>query len=120
MRKDVVEVDGEYIRILGRQTDIINVGGQKVYPAEVESVLIQMSNVKDASVYGEKNAITGNAVAARVNLFEPEDLVGLRKRIRAFCRDKLAPYKIPARVQVTEEAQFSARYKKAGRALQEK
>jgi acyl-CoA synthetase (AMP-forming)/AMP-acid ligase II len=39
---DLVEVDGEYIRVLGRQSEIINVGGEKVYPAEVESVLQSM------------------------------------------------------------------------------
>jgi long-chain acyl-CoA synthetase len=36
---DAVEVDGEYIKILGRKSELINVGGEKVYPAEVESVI---------------------------------------------------------------------------------
>ena len=48
---DQVEVQGEYLRILGRQSDLINVGGQKVFPAEVESVLQEDENVKDALVY---------------------------------------------------------------------
>jgi long-chain acyl-CoA synthetase len=109
---DVVEVNGEYIRILGRKSEIINVGGQKVYPAEVESVLLQMDNVKDAVVLGEKNPITGSIVAARVNLFEPEEPSAFRKRMRAFCGDRLASYKIPARVQISDKDQFSARYKR--------
>lgn len=113
--QDAVEVDGEYIRILGRRTEMINVGGQKVYPAEVESVLLQMDNIRDATVYGKKNPITGYIVAARVNLFEPEDLVELKTRIRAFCKDKLAAYKIPVRVEITGQEQFSARYKKMRR-----
>lgn len=112
---DMVEVDGEYIRILGRQTEIINVGGQKVYPAEVESVLLQMDNVKDAVVLGEKNPITGNIVIARVNLFKPEDTRAFKKRMRAFCRDKLATYKIPVKVEVSDREQFSARYKRVRR-----
>jgi long-chain acyl-CoA synthetase len=111
--QDVVEVNGDYIRILGRRTEIINVGGEKVYPVEVEDVLMQMENILDATVYGEKNPITGNIVVARVNLFEPEELMALKNRIRVFCKDKLAPFKIPIKVEITEEEQFSARYKKA-------
>ena len=114
----MVEVDGDYIRILGRKTEIINVGGEKVYPAEVESVLMQMENIKDATVYGEKNPITGNIVGVRVNLFHPENGSDLKKQIRSFCRDKLATYKIPVKVEVTGKEQFSARYKKVrGRVL---
>jgi long-chain acyl-CoA synthetase len=109
---DMVEGDGDYIRILGRQSEIINVGGQKVYPAEVESVLLQMDNVKDVVVLGEKNPITGNIVTARVNLFEPEDARAFKKRMRAFCQDKLASYKIPVKVEITDQEQFSARYKR--------
>jgi acyl-CoA synthetase (AMP-forming)/AMP-acid ligase II len=114
--QDVVEVDGEYLRILGRQTDIINVGGQKVYPAEVESVLLQMPNVRDAAVYGERNPITGQIVVARVNLLEPEPPAALRRRLRGFCRTRLASFKVPVRIESTERAQFGARFKKIRRA----
>jgi acyl-coenzyme A synthetase/AMP-(fatty) acid ligase len=113
---DMVEVDGDYIRILGRQSEIINVGGQKVYPAEVESVLLQMDNVKDAVVTGERNPITGSIVTARVNLFESEEPLAFRKRMRAFCQDRLASYKIPVRVELIEHDQYSARYKRMRRA----
>jgi acyl-CoA synthetase (AMP-forming)/AMP-acid ligase II len=109
---DAVEVDGEYFRILGRRTEIINVGGEKVYPTEVESVLMQMDNVHDVMVYGEKNPITGNIVAVRVNLVAPENPAELKRRMRAYCKDKLAPFKIPVKVEITSDAQFSARYKK--------
>jgi long-chain acyl-CoA synthetase len=109
---DAVLVDGEYIRILGRESEIINVGGEKVYPAEVESVLMQVGNVKDVVVRGESNPIVGNMVVARVNLFEPEDPIDLKRRIRAFCKDKLARFKIPVKVEIAEDDQFSARFKK--------
>jgi acyl-coenzyme A synthetase/AMP-(fatty) acid ligase len=109
---DAVETDGEYFRIFGRRTEIITVGGEKVYPTEVESVLMQMDNIRDVTVYGEKNPITGNVVAACINLIEPENLTEIKKRIRIFCKDKLAPYKIPVKIEITGDAQFSARYKK--------
>lgn len=113
--QDVVEVEGDWLRVLGRATDLINVGGQKVYPAEVEGVLMQLANVADVAVYGEKNPITGQFVAARVNLKAPEPLDVFKKRLRAFCREKLAPYKIPVRIELTDEQQFSARFKKTRR-----
>ena len=112
---DMVEVDGEYVRILGRQTEIINVGGQKVYPAEVESVLLQMDNVRDVTVAGEKHPITGNIVTARFNLFQPEDANEFKKRVRAFCRDKLPTFKIPAKIEIVDAEQFNARYKRMRR-----
>ncbi len=114
--QDMVEVDGEYIRILGRRSEIINVGGQKVYPAEVESVLLQMPNVRDAAVVGEANPITGQIVTVRCNLFEPEDLGDFKRRLRAFCRERLAAYKIPAKIILTDQEQHSARFKKMRKA----
>ena len=52
---DKVLQKGEYIKILGRESEIINVGGDKVYPQEVENVILEMEDVKDITVYGEKN-----------------------------------------------------------------
>lgn len=112
---DIVEVEGGYLRILGRQSEIINVGGQKVYPAEVESVLMQMDNVRDVTVAGEKNPIMGQIVVARFNLLEPENATQFKRRVREFCRDRLAPYKIPAKIEVVESEQYSARFKKMRR-----
>lgn len=112
---DMVEVDGDYIRILGRKTEIINVGGQKVYPAEVESVLLQMENVVDAVVVGEPHPLTGNIVTARVNLAQPEPAQAFRQRMRAFCRDRLASFKAPVKVEIVDNEQFNARYKRVRR-----
>lgn len=110
--EDLVDVNGEYVRFLGRKSQIINVGGAKVYPAEVESVLLQMPNIADATVYGQPNPITGRIVAARVTLREPEEISALTKRVRAFCRQHLAAYKIPVKVEMAATTQVSARFKK--------
>ncbi|MCG8378803.1 MAG: fatty acid--CoA ligase family protein, partial [Proteobacteria bacterium] len=64
MTGDAVEVDGEYIRILGRRSELINVGGEKVFPAEVESVIQTMEGVEEVVVAGEANPLTGNIVVA--------------------------------------------------------
>jgi acyl-CoA synthetase (AMP-forming)/AMP-acid ligase II len=55
--QDFVEVDGEYVRILGRRTELINVGGEKVHPSEIENVLLAFDNVGDATVCGISNPI---------------------------------------------------------------
>lgn len=109
---DAVEVDGEYIKILGRKSEIINIGGEKVYPAEVESVIQEIDNVKEATVYGEKNPITGNIVCAKVSLSNDEDEKAFALRLKKYCREKLQNYKVPIRVYVTNEKQHGARFKK--------
>jgi long-chain acyl-CoA synthetase len=112
---DLVEVDGEWLRFLGRRSEVVNVGGQKVYPAEVESVLLEMPGVRDAMVVGERSPITGQVVTARVNLEREEPLADFRRRLRAHCRERLAPYKVPVKVELVTEAQYSLRYKRIRR-----
>ena len=109
---DAVEVDGPYIRILGRTTELINVGGQKVYPSEVESALLEMDEVCEATVWGEDNPVTGQVVAARLTLARPEDQPSLERRLQAFCRGRLAPYKIPVVVEIVEGEHHGQRFKK--------
>jgi acyl-coenzyme A synthetase/AMP-(fatty) acid ligase len=115
MTGDAVEVDGEYFRILGRQSEIINVGGQKVYPAEVESVLQTMDGVEDVVVSGERNPMLGQIVRARIKLSGSEDLSSFRKRMHAFCRDKLQSFKVPQKVELVDHAVHSERFKKMRR-----
>ncbi len=110
--QDAVEQDGEWLRFLGRTSEIINVGGQKVYPAEVESALLGMDNVKDATVRGERNPLLGQCVVAVVNLCRPEAAAEFKARMRRHCRGRLAPYMVPVKVEVTDEEQFNARWKR--------
>jgi acyl-CoA synthetase (AMP-forming)/AMP-acid ligase II len=109
---DQVEVDGEYLKILGRQSEIINVGGQKVFPAEVEDVLIQIDNIKDAVVFGEKNFLMGNIVAAKVNLIADENDASVKKRVREFCKRRLSAYKVPVRIEISRDDLFNSRFKR--------
>ena len=110
--RDKVEVDGDYFRILGRATDIINVGGQKVYPAEVEDFLLQLDNIVDVAVYGEPSPLLGQLVVAKVQLERPESADQLKKRIRQACAGHLTPFKIPGKVVIATEPLYSARQKK--------
>jgi long-chain acyl-CoA synthetase len=109
---DLVEVDGEYIKILGRQSEMIIVGGEKVYPAEVESVVNEMPNVADATVYGESNPITGNIVCVRVGLVQPEDPKKFKVELKKFCREKLPNYKVPIKIKIQDSQLHNERFKK--------
>jgi len=109
---DLVEVDGDWLRVLGRKSELINVGGEKVHPTEVESVLLEMDNVRDASVSGRPNPVTGQVVAARLTLREPEGLAELHRRVRRYCRDRLAPYKVPAVLEIADGELHNDRFKK--------
>lgn len=109
---DAVEVDGDYIKILGRKSELINVGGEKVYPQEVENVILGLDNVAEATVFGEKNAITGNIVCARIRMKEEEDQRAFIIRLKKHCASKLQRYKVPIKVVLSHDEQFGERFKK--------
>lgn len=112
MTGDEVEQDGEYFRFLGRRSEIINIGGQKVFPAEVENVIQEVENVGEVTVYGEKNPITGSIVCAKVRLKNPEETRQAVVRIKQYCAKKLLPFKVPVKVIIADAEQFSERFKK--------
>ncbi len=109
---DMVIQEGEFIQILGRVTDIINVGGEKVYPAEIESVLLMMPEIEDVIVMGEANAILGNLVKTKVKLKNNVNKLGFKNQIKIFCKDKLPAFKIPQKIEFIEEYFHGERFKK--------
>jgi long-chain acyl-CoA synthetase len=111
--QDLVEVDGDFIRILGRRSEVINVAGEKVHPTEVEDVLLQLDNVKDVTVTAWANPVTGQVVAAKVTLLRPEEPEAFKRRLRIFCRDRIDRYKTPALIEIVAEAHHSERFKKS-------
>ncbi|MFJ9634682.1 long-chain fatty acid--CoA ligase [Streptomyces sp. NPDC101175] len=115
---DAVEVaeDGT-LRVLGRLSALINVGGEKVSPAEVENVLLRAVNVCDVIVTGRPNAVTGHIVTATVELVEPEEQRALNRRLRQFCTDHLPPHKVPAVVTVSDVPLHGERFKRMGGAV---
>ncbi|MGC6455603.1 MAG: class I adenylate-forming enzyme family protein [Coraliomargaritaceae bacterium] len=111
---DLVENENDgFLRIVGRRQDLINVGGEKVTPSEVESIILEMPEVADCMVYGEENAITGQNVAAKVvpskEKTHPREL---KRLIKNYCRERLSAYKVPARIRITGSTEYSERFKK--------
>jgi len=116
---DLVEQQDGFIRFLGRKTDVINVGGQKVFPTEVETVLLRAANVKEASVFAIPHPILGQVVGARLALETSEAPHAVTARLRAHCKEHLARYKVPMRFELAEhDALRSARFKKVRRPSQ--
>ena len=111
----IEELDGGYLRIKGRTKEVINVGGEKVLPSEVESVVLELEEVKDCLAFGEENAITGQMVAVKVVLSDGIDKKDARKLIRNYCKIHLDTYKRPAKLLFIDKVNYSERYKKIRR-----
>ncbi|MGH7693553.1 MAG: ANL family adenylate-forming protein [Gemmatimonadaceae bacterium] len=112
---DAVIEDGEYLRILGRHSEIVNVGGQKVYPAEVEKVIAELPNVIDVAVSGEPHLLLGQVVVAVVQLKEPVPDLEFKRKITEHCKGRLQPYMVPTKVRVVTGTLVNERFKKIRR-----
>jgi acyl-CoA synthetase (AMP-forming)/AMP-acid ligase II len=109
---DLVDVDGEWLRFRGRAADVINVGGENVSPAEVEQAILELDFVRAAVVEGEKHVLLGQIVTARVALSGEADVHDAAKGIRRYCSGRLAPYKVPVKIQIVDEELIGGRQKK--------
>ncbi|MFI5685193.1 acyl-CoA synthetase [Streptomyces sp. NPDC051636] len=104
---DMATVDEEgVVTVLGRGSQCINTGGEKVYPEEVEQALKSHPDVYDALVAGVPDATWGNHVAAVVQLREGAARPSLAD-IQAHCRTRLAGYKVPRQLVITQSIQRS-------------
>ncbi|MFI1393521.1 acyl-CoA synthetase [Streptomyces sp. NPDC020681] len=104
---DMATVDEEgIVTVLGRGSQCINTGGEKVYPEEVEQALKSHPDVYDALVAGVPDATWGNHVAAVVQVREGAAAPSL-DAIQSHCRTRLAGYKIPRQLVIAEEIQRS-------------
>jgi long-chain acyl-CoA synthetase len=112
MTGDRVELNGEYMKFLGRDSELINVGGQKVFPAEVEAILLECELVQEAVVYGQRHPITGKIVCADIQLRGAVDEAEARRAIKRFCAERLEPFKVPVKIQFVQDGLYSDRLKR--------
>jgi acyl-coenzyme A synthetase/AMP-(fatty) acid ligase len=110
----VLEEDG-YYRILGRQSEIINVGGQKVYPTEVEKVVAELAGVIDVAVSGEPHLLLGEVVVATVQTNEQVTAVEWKRKIAQHCKGRLQPFMVPTKVKIITDSPVNNRFKKVRR-----
>jgi acyl-CoA synthetase (AMP-forming)/AMP-acid ligase II len=110
---DMVERRGERYYFLGRRSGIINVGGLKVYPEEVEAAINRHPAVRMSMVRSRKSPITGSLVAADVVLKggpsgTDDGIVDFEREILQICHDSLAPHKIPATIRFVPGIEIAA------------
>ena len=98
---DIGEFDGDgYLYIRDRKKDLVIVGGYNVYPREVEEVLFTHPHVAEAAVVGQPDAYRGEILRAFVVL--RPDRAFDEEALKAFCAERLARYKVPARIEALE------------------
>lgn len=107
--KDVVEEKNGYYKVVGRISDVINVGGLKFMASEVENVALEFPNVSIVSAYPKQNPITGQHVELKV---QPtgEGLVD-KEAMMSYFKSKLQPHMVPKRITI-ENVHVGYRFKK--------
>jgi long-chain acyl-CoA synthetase len=115
---DIGRMDDEgYVYIVDRVKDMVNVSGFKVWPAEVEHVLYRHPAIKEVAVYGAPDPEKGEQVRAAIVL--KEGAAPAAESLAQFCRDHLAAYKVPQRIELVPELPKSATGKILKRVLRE-
>lgn len=102
---DIGRVDNEgYLYLLDRRADIIISGGVNIYPAEIESALLELPSVADCCAIGIPNDEWGEEVRAVIELVAPHDQAdaATENTILEHCRLRLAAYQVPRRVDFVE------------------
>lgn len=109
---DRVEVEGDRVRVIGRDDATINVAGSKVYPLAIEAFLLKQAGVAEARVFGTPNPISGALVAAEVVLTPGTDAAAARKSILEACRAELPTYQQPRMFKIVDAIEVKASGKK--------
>jgi acyl-CoA synthetase (AMP-forming)/AMP-acid ligase II len=108
--KDVVEVKGDYYKVNGRISDVINVGGLKFMASEVERVALTFPNVSLVKATPKQNPITGQHVEL---LVQPTSEEGIDKdALMVFLKERLQPHMVPKRIRI-ESVAVGHRFKRA-------
>ena len=99
---DIVRIDPDgFLTITGRAKDMMIVGGENVFPREVETVLEEHPAVADAAVLGKPDPSRGEVVVAFVTLKDSSQTSS--DELRGFCRERLAGYKTPREVYILDD-----------------
>jgi acyl-CoA synthetase (AMP-forming)/AMP-acid ligase II len=93
----VLDDDG-YLRLTGRIKELINRGGEKIAPREIDDVLLSHPAVAEAVAFGVAHPVWGEEVAAAVVLRQPAS----EKELLGWCRDRLAAFKCPGRLHIVD------------------
>jgi long-chain acyl-CoA synthetase len=114
---DIAKMDEDgYFYIVDRKKDMINVSGLKVYPREVEEILYEHPNIREACVVGIPDSYRGEHVKAFVVLKDSTNKTN-SDELASFCRQKIADYKVPSEIEYISQMPKTAAGKILRRAL---
>jgi acyl-CoA synthetase (AMP-forming)/AMP-acid ligase II len=105
---DVVRVEDDRFFVVGRESGVLNIGGDKVMPDDVRRTLLACELVSDAVVYGKRNPITGSVVAADIKLAREMAEADARAAIDSWLRDRLATNQRPRLLRFVREINFNS------------
>lgn len=105
---DVVQRSGERYLFLGRANGVINVGGNKVYPEEIEECVREVAGVGQVAIRARRNAFMGNLVEAFVVPADNFKHEALDARITQHCKGRLEPFKVPAVIHMVDSLELSS------------
>ena len=111
-----VDADG-YVFIVDRKKDLIKTSGYQVWPREIEEVISAHPSVAEVGVVGLPDKMRGETVKAFV-VFRP-GMTATEAELKTFCRERLAPYKVPSEIEVVAELPKSQVGKVLRRALKQ-
>ncbi len=109
---DLVERVGDRILFIGRRSDIINVGGDKVHPVVVEQVIRSTPGVVDTRVYARRSSLSGQLVACEIVVEPIHNPEKVRIDVQQRCLEELAAYERPRFIEVVSAITLSAAAKK--------
>jgi acyl-coenzyme A synthetase/AMP-(fatty) acid ligase len=107
---DLVEIRGDRCFFKGRRAGIVNVGGLKVHPEEVERVLNTHEDIRMSRVFARRNPVVGDLIAAEVVLTptgETRSAGAVREELLALCRARLARHETPASIRIVPHISVS-------------
>lgn len=110
---DLVEfVSNDHFKIVGRSSDVVNIGGYKVNPLEIEAEILNVSGVIDVMVCGRKNSVMGNILACCVKINNTLTENNAEDIIVGFLKNRLDEWQIPRVFRVVEEITYTQSGKK--------
>lgn len=101
---DIARMDEEgFFYIEDRKKDMVNIGGFKVFPREIEEVLYEHPKVKEVVVAGIQHRVRGEILVAHVVPKDGGDARALKRELREFAQQRLSAYKVPRRIEIVTE-----------------
>lgn len=112
---DRVVMEDGFWRILGRDSDLINLAGRKFFPGDVENLLMKMPEIGEVTIITEKNDLVGQVLTAQIVLRDGISKTDFPKKFKSFCEARVPFYMHPHRVTLVDKNAMESRTKKIRR-----